>query len=65
MAAVDAKGWFRSISAVKDWRKICGLSAITTLLAATDAKEGKLVKYDRFADMENHEVVSYTAMEFR
>lgn len=64
-AAVDAGGWFKSVSDVKDWRKICGLSAITTLLAATDAKKGKLVKYDRFADMENHEVVSYTAMEFR
>lgn len=64
-AAVDGKGWFKSVADVKDWRRICGLSAITTLLAATDAKEGKLVKYDRFADMENHEVVSYTAMEFR
>lgn len=64
-AAVDAKGWFKSVSDVKDWRKICGLSAVTTLLAATDATKGKLVKYDRFADMENHEVVSYTAMEFR
>lgn len=64
-AAVDAKKWFKSVADVKDWRKICGLSAITTLLAATDAKKGKLVKYDRFADLENHEVVSYTAMEFR
>ncbi|KAF0239985.1 MAG: hypothetical protein FD180_5100 [Planctomycetota bacterium] len=64
-AAVDPKKWFKSVSDVKDWRKICGLSAITTLLAATDAKKGSLVKYDRFADLENHEVVSYTAMEFR
>jgi hypothetical protein len=64
-AAVDASGFFRSVSDVGDWRKICGLSAITTLLAATGAKTGRLVKYDRFADFENHEVVSYTAMEFR
>ncbi|MBI2923402.1 MAG: AmmeMemoRadiSam system protein B [Planctomycetes bacterium] len=64
-AAVDAPGFFRSIAQGGDWRKICGLSPITTMLAAMDASRGKLVKYDRFADLENHEVVSYTAMEFR
>ena len=62
---MDAGGFFRSIADVGDWRKVCGLSAITTLLAAIDAKKGKVVRYDRFADLENHEVVSYTAMEFR
>lgn len=63
-AAMDAGGFFGSIAAGGDWRKICGLSPITTMLAAMDAKKGRLVKYDRFADMENHEVVSYTAMSF-
>ncbi|NUN47224.1 MAG: AmmeMemoRadiSam system protein B [Candidatus Brocadiae bacterium] len=64
-AAVDAAGFFRSISDVGDWRRICGLSAITTLLAATDASRGSLVRYDRFADIENRELVSYAAMTFQ
>jgi len=47
---VNAKGFFRSVQEGKDWRRICGLSPIYTLLCLVRAEEGTLLKYGQWPD---------------
>lgn len=44
---VDAAGFHRAISRDRDRYRVCGFAPTYTLLAATEAKSGKILKYDR------------------
>jgi hypothetical protein len=44
---VDAAGFHRAIARERDRYRVCGYSPIYTLLAATEARSGKRLKYDR------------------
>jgi AmmeMemoRadiSam system protein B len=46
-AALDASGWYRSVSAGGDPRNTCGLSPIYFLLRALERGQGHLVNYRR------------------
>lgn len=61
---MDAEGFYRSIEAEKDWRKICGLSPIYAALSTTGAKRGVLLDYDQALEPDTGSVVSYASMGF-
>ena len=48
----------------KDRRKICGFSAIYSLLHLIDAREGKLLKYDQSVEPNSQSVVTFASMAF-
>ncbi|KAA3662130.1 MAG: AmmeMemoRadiSam system protein B [Calditrichaeota bacterium] len=57
--AADARGWAKAISDIEDKYRICGFAPIYTLLSSTDAKQGKVLKYDKGVMDDNESVVSY------
>ncbi len=59
---VDTEGFFRSIQSDGDKRKVCGLSAIYTLLSIIDAREGRLIDYRQWPDPDG--TVSFAALSF-
>ncbi len=59
---LDAKGFFANIEADGDRRKICGLPPIYTMLSVMEAKEGKLLRYDQWADPNG--TVTFASMAF-
>lgn len=61
---IDGKGFFSSIMRDRDRRRICGLSAIYTLLEAIEAKKGKILKYDQAFTSETGSVVSFASIAF-
>ena len=61
---MDAEGFYRSVEAEKDWRKICGLSPIYALLSTMEAKKGILFDYDQALEPDTGSVVSFASMGF-
>lgn len=61
---MDAEGFYRSIEAEKDWRKICGLSPIYAALSTMEAKKGILLDYGQALEPDTGSVVSFASMGF-
>ena len=61
---MDAEGFYRSIEAEKDWRKICGLSPIYAALSTMEAKRGVLLDYGQALEPDTGSVVSFASMGF-
>ncbi len=61
---IDGESFFSMVMKEKDRRRICGLSAIYTMLKVIDAKKGKLLKYDQAYTPETHSVVSFASLAF-
>jgi AmmeMemoRadiSam system protein B len=61
---MDGEGFFESISRERDRRKICGYPAIYSMLKILEAKEGKLLKYDRAFTPETQSVVTFASLAF-
>ncbi len=62
--AMDGEGFFSWISKERDRRRVCGLSAIYTLLKVMEAKEGRLLKYAQAFTVETQSVVSFASLGF-
>lgn len=63
-AAVDADGYFDTIAAENDARRICGLPPTYVTLGAAKPSKGKLLHYGRFVHPEGFESVSFASMAF-
>lgn len=61
---MDAEGFYRSVEAEKDWRKVCGLSPIYALLSTMEAKKGVIFDYDQAVEPDTGSVVSFASMGF-
>jgi hypothetical protein len=61
---MDGEGFFSSISKEKDRRRICGLPSIYSMLRILEAKEGRLLKYDRAFTPETQSVVTFASLAF-
>lgn len=61
---IDGEEFFSTVMKEKNRRRICGLSAIYTLLKVIDAKVGKLLKYDQAFTPETQSVVSFASLAF-
>ncbi len=64
LETLDADGFFRSVHEDQDRRRICGLSPILALMAALDAREGKLLRYGQFPEHDTGSVVTFASMAF-
>ena len=60
--AGDADGFFGSVAADRDRRRICGLSPIYALLRSVDGAKGTLRHYGQSDDPQG--VVSYASVVF-
>jgi MEMO1 family protein len=60
--AGDPKGFFASVAADRDKRRICGLSPIWSLLRVLHGRRGRLLHYGQWPDPQA--VVTYTSMSF-
>lgn len=60
---LNAEGFYRSIENEKDWRKICGLSPIYSLLSTLEVNRGKILDYDQTLD-DTGSVVSFASAAF-
>ncbi len=61
---LDAEGFFAFLSQEKDRRKICGSSAIYTLLSLIESRSGELLKYDQSVEPNSQSVVTFASMAF-
>lgn len=61
---MDAEGFYRSVEAEKDWRKICGLSPIYTTLKVLNARSGKILDYEQVLEPDTGSVVSFASVGF-
>lgn len=61
---LDIGGFLEEIRQEGDARRICGISAIYSLLSACGARLGKLLRYGQSPDPEGTQVVSYASMAF-
>ena len=61
---VDPEGFFEVICRECDRTRVCGASAIYTLLQAMDAGRGELLKYDQAIEQEAQSLVSFAGMAF-
>ncbi len=61
---MDAEGFYSFVLEEKDRRKICGLSAVYTLLKVLEAKDGNLLRYDQAFTPETQSVVSFASLAF-
>lgn len=61
---LDADGFFRSIQEENNDRKICGLSAIYTMLKVMDANRGQLIKYYQSPEYNTDSVVTFASLSF-
>jgi hypothetical protein len=62
VVAADAGGFFASVAADGDARRICGLSPIYTLLRLLPGSPGRLLRYTQWPDPEG--AVSFCAVSF-
>ncbi|MSR55228.1 MAG: AmmeMemoRadiSam system protein B [Gemmataceae bacterium] len=63
-SAADADGYFDTIAAENDARRICGLPPTYVTLGAAKPTSGKLLHYGRFVHPEGFESVSFASMAF-
>jgi len=61
---LDAEGFYRSIEKEKDWRKICGLSPIYSLLSTACVSRGKILYYEQALEPDTGSVVSFASAAF-
>ncbi len=61
---LDAEGFYRSVEQEKDWRKICGLSPIYSLLSTAGVSSGKILDYDQALEPDTGSVVSFASAAF-
>ncbi len=61
---VDHADFFSEIAKNGDRRRICGFSPMYTFLHLVDAKEGKLLKYDRSLESSTQSSVSFASLAF-
>lgn len=61
---LDAEGFYRSVEQEKDWRKICGLSPIYSLLRTACVSRGKILDYDQALEPDTGSVVSFASAAF-
>ena len=61
---LDREGFFEFLRRERDRRKICGSSAIYTLLHLIDARGGELLKYDQSVEPNSQSVVTFASMAF-
>lgn len=59
---IDGDGFFSMVMKDKDRRRICGLSAIYTMLKVIEAKKGRLLKYDQAFTPETQSMVSFASL---
>ncbi len=64
VAGMDAEGFFSSIAAERDRRRICGFPAIYLMLKLLEVKKGKLLKYGQAFTPETQSVVSFASLAF-
>jgi len=60
----DPAGYFKSIAAEGDSRRICGLPPTWLTLSATNVKQGKLLHYDQYAAPDGSQSVSFASVAF-
>lgn len=61
---MDGEGFFEVLRREKDRRKICGFSAIYTLLHLVESRGGELLKYDQSVEANSQSVVTFASMAF-
>jgi len=61
---VDHADFFTQIAKDADRRRVCGFAPMYTFLHLVEAKEGKLLKYDRSIDPATQSSVSFASMAF-
>jgi len=61
---MDAAGFYAHNAASGDRRRVCGLSALYTLLNALPARRGRLLHYGQAVTRETQSLVSFAAMAF-
>ncbi|MGQ9646860.1 MAG: AmmeMemoRadiSam system protein B [Thermodesulfobacteriota bacterium] len=61
---LDGEGFFSSILKERDRRKICGLSAIYTLLSTIEAKGARLLRYGQAFTPDTQSVVTFASVAF-
>ena len=61
---VDHNDFFEQIAKDGDKRRVCGFSPMYTMLNLLEAKEGKLLKYDRSIDQQTQSSVSFASLAF-
>jgi hypothetical protein len=61
---VDPANFFAQIAKDGDRRRICGFAPMYTFLHLVDAKEGKLLRYDRSLDPTTQSSVSFASLAF-
>lgn len=59
--SIDAAGFHRAIARERDRYRVCGYAPIYTLLAATEAKSGKQLQYDRTAVDDQNSTVTFAS----
>ena len=64
VVALEADAFYRDVMSDNNSRHVCGASAIYTLLAAGDFREGRLVQYDQAVDDAGHCGVTFASVAF-
>jgi AmmeMemoRadiSam system protein B len=64
LESVDHTDFFAQIAKDNDRRRVCGFAPMYTFLHLVEAKEGKLLKYDRSIDPATQSSVSFASMAF-
>jgi hypothetical protein len=62
VVAADARGFYADVAADRDARRICGLSAIYSLLRLVPGARGRLLRYRQWPDPEG--AVTFCAVAF-
>ncbi len=62
--APDAEAFFRQIAEREDRDRVCGLSPIYTMLAATQPQRGELLRYDQAVELDGTSCVSFASAAF-
>jgi AmmeMemoRadiSam system protein B len=61
---MDSEGFYKSVKADEDFRKICGLPPVYALMSVIDAEKGKLISYDQWMDYNINSTVSFAGIRF-
>lgn len=64
LESVDHADFFAQIAKDDDRRRVCGFAPMYTFLHLVEAREGKLLKYDRSVDPATQSSVSFASMAF-
>ncbi|MEX2114900.1 MAG: AmmeMemoRadiSam system protein B [Pirellulales bacterium] len=62
--APDADAFFQQIAERDDRDRVCGLSPIYTMLAATQPQRGELLRYDQAVELDGTSCVSFASAAF-